>query len=164
MIPAWALRLVLALSAACALIGSAPVVAQTRPAGDPLRVCLLRDNGHADPARLIREPRRFDCTSQQHRLGPGDFWAISQYIGRRSSSETPLNVRTASLWQDGVTLHILYADGTIRRIATVEEIAGWYVFLASDAARYATGIVIPVDGGLDAQQMGLRPITASERG
>ncbi len=52
----------------------------------------------------------------------------------------------------------------LRRIATVEEVAGWYVFLASDAARYATGIVIPLDGGLDAQQMSLRPITANERG
>ncbi|OWK36524.1 SDR family NAD(P)-dependent oxidoreductase [Fimbriiglobus ruber] len=51
----------------------------------------------------------------------------------------------------------------IRRIATPEEIAGWYVFLGSDAARYATGIIIPVDGGLDAQQMAVRPITARER-
>jgi glucose 1-dehydrogenase len=46
----------------------------------------------------------------------------------------------------------------LKRIATVEEIAGWFVFLGSDAARYATGVVIPVDGGLDAQQMGLRPV------
>jgi len=49
----------------------------------------------------------------------------------------------------------------LKRIATVEEIAGWFVFLGSDAARYATGIVIPVDGGLDAQQMGIRPIPES---
>ena len=51
----------------------------------------------------------------------------------------------------------------LRRIGTVEDVAGWYVFLASDAARYATGIVVPVDGGLDAQQMPARPITARER-
>lgn len=50
----------------------------------------------------------------------------------------------------------------LRRIATVEDIAGWFVFLAGDAANYATGIVIPVDGGLDAQQMGLRPVTGAE--
>lgn len=51
----------------------------------------------------------------------------------------------------------------VGRIATVEEVAGWYVFLASDAARYATGVVIPVDGGLNAQQMPSRPITDAER-
>jgi NAD(P)-dependent dehydrogenase (short-subunit alcohol dehydrogenase family) len=52
----------------------------------------------------------------------------------------------------------------VRRIATVEDVVGWYVFLASDAARYSTGAVINVDGGLDAQQMSLRPITDAERG
>jgi NAD(P)-dependent dehydrogenase (short-subunit alcohol dehydrogenase family) len=47
----------------------------------------------------------------------------------------------------------------VRKIATVEDVAGWYVFLASDEARYATGTVIAVDGGLDAQQM----ISAKEK-
>ncbi|HEX4592329.1 MAG TPA: SDR family oxidoreductase, partial [Gemmataceae bacterium] len=51
----------------------------------------------------------------------------------------------------------------LRRIGTVEDVAHWYVFLASDAARYATGVVVPVDGGLNAQQMSLRPITDAER-
>jgi glucose 1-dehydrogenase len=51
----------------------------------------------------------------------------------------------------------------LRRIATVEDVAEWYAFLASDAACYATGIVIPVCGGLDAQQMASRPVTAAER-
>ena len=51
----------------------------------------------------------------------------------------------------------------VRKIASVDDVAGWYVFLASDAARYGTGIVIPVDGGLDAQQMAVRPITEGEK-
>lgn len=33
------------------------------------------------------------------------------------------------------------------RIGTVEDVAGVAVFLASDLARYVTGVVIPVDGG-----------------
>jgi NAD(P)-dependent dehydrogenase (short-subunit alcohol dehydrogenase family) len=52
----------------------------------------------------------------------------------------------------------------VRRIATVADVAGWFAFLASDAASYATGVVIPVCGGLDAQQMPTRPLTAAERG
>ncbi|HEY1377702.1 MAG TPA: SDR family oxidoreductase [Gemmataceae bacterium] len=52
----------------------------------------------------------------------------------------------------------------LRRIGTVDDVAGWYVFLASDAARYATGTIVTVDGGLDAQQMAVRPITDAERG
>jgi glucose 1-dehydrogenase len=51
----------------------------------------------------------------------------------------------------------------IHKIATVDQIASWFVFLSRDAANYATGIVIPVDGGLDAQQMPTRPITNFER-
>ena len=52
----------------------------------------------------------------------------------------------------------------LRRISTVEDVAMWYVFLASDAAGYATGTIVTVDGGLDAQQMPTRPITSHERG
>ena len=51
----------------------------------------------------------------------------------------------------------------LRRIATVEDVAWWYVFLASDRASYSTGSIFKVDGGLDAQQMSLRPVTESER-
>jgi glucose 1-dehydrogenase len=51
----------------------------------------------------------------------------------------------------------------LRRIATVDDLAGWYVFLASDQASYATGTIINVDGGLDAQQMAFRPIASNER-
>lgn len=52
----------------------------------------------------------------------------------------------------------------LRRIATVEDVAHWYVFLASDRASYATGAVFAVDGGLDAQQMAFRPVSEGERG
>lgn len=51
----------------------------------------------------------------------------------------------------------------LRRIATVDDVAHWYVFLASDRASYATGCVYTVDGGLDAQQMAVRPITDAEK-
>ncbi len=50
----------------------------------------------------------------------------------------------------------------VRAIAHTSQIAPWFVFVASDKANYATGAVIIVDGGLDAQQMSQRPIGACE--
>lgn len=75
--------------------------------------------------------------------------------------ETPLT--DFGLKSDPAARQAILDQIPIRRIATPEEIAGWFVFLASDAANYATGIIIPVDGGLDAQQMPSRPITEFER-
>ena len=75
--------------------------------------------------------------------------------------ETPLT--DFGLRSDPVARRSIEEQIPIRKIATVEDIADWFVFLASDAAKYATGIVIPVDGGLDAQQMPSRPLTEAER-
>ena len=75
--------------------------------------------------------------------------------------ETPLT--DFGLKSDPAARQAVLDQIPIRRIATPEEVAGWFVFLASDAANYATGIVVPVDGGLDAQQMPSRPITEFER-
>lgn len=44
-------------------------------------------------------------------------------------------------------LAALTADIPLKRIATVEDVAGVAVFLASDAANYLTGITIPIAGG-----------------
>ena len=47
----------------------------------------------------------------------------------------------------------------VRRNATVGDVAWWYVLLTSDRAADSTGGVFTVDGGLDAQQIALRPWT-----
>jgi glucose 1-dehydrogenase len=75
--------------------------------------------------------------------------------------ETPLT--DFGLRSDPAARQAILEQIPIRRIATVADLAGWYVFLASDAASYATGTIINVDGGLDAQQMPSRPIAAAER-
>ncbi|MSR53676.1 MAG: SDR family oxidoreductase [Gemmataceae bacterium] len=75
--------------------------------------------------------------------------------------ETPLT--DMGLRSEPATRQAILEQIPVRRISTVDDLAMWYVFLASDFASYATGTIINVDGGLDAQQMALRPIAASER-
>jgi glucose 1-dehydrogenase len=75
--------------------------------------------------------------------------------------ETPLT--DWGLKSDPASRQAVIDQIPVRKIATVEDVAGWYVFLASDAARYATGVIVNVDGGLDAQQMPSRPIAPGER-
>lgn len=111
-------RCLLALMACVALLCGAPAQAQKGVAGRSLEVCVLRDTGGMDAAALVRQPGRFDCTTPQHKLGRGSYWVISQDIDQRSRSRAPLNVRLASLWQQGLTLHVLYADGSIQSQAT----------------------------------------------
>lgn len=106
-------RLFLLLGVLCALSGMVTPARAQGKVGQELRTCILRDAGGMDPAALIHHPERFDCTSRQYDLGPGDFWVLSQEIGRRSDAGNPLAVRFASLWQNGLALHTLYADGHI---------------------------------------------------
>lgn len=86
--------------------------------GRPLTVCVLRAHAGDDPARLIRQPERFDCTTKQTSFGPGDYWVISNPIDERSRSRRPLAARIGSVWQQSLTLHVLYADG---RLATMRD-------------------------------------------
>lgn len=75
--------------------------------------------------------------------------------------ETPLT--DMGLRSDPAARRAVEEQIPIRQIATVDDLAMWYVFLASDSASYATGTIVTVDGGLDAQQMASRPITEGER-
>src|SRR6478609_10495644 len=97
------LSLLLAMFALWAAPGTAR--AQAGPVGKPLSVCVSRDSGHDAPAALFRHPERFDCTTPQHRLGAGSYWAISSPIVATSTVEMPLRARIASLWQRGLGLH-----------------------------------------------------------
>ena len=43
------------------------------------------------------------------------------------------------------------AEAPLGRIASPDEVAAAIVFLASDEARFITGVALPVDGGVTAQ-------------
>jgi len=75
--------------------------------------------------------------------------------------ETPLT--DFGLRSDPAARQAVLEQIPLRRMATVDDLAGWYMFLASDQAAYATGSIVTVDGGQDAQQMAFRPIIENER-
>lgn len=86
-------------------------------AGRPLATCIRRALPGQDVRTVLNDLRGFDCTTPQKAFGSGDFWVISDVIGERSRSRRPLAARMLSLWQDRVTLHVLYADGRIETMA-----------------------------------------------
>lgn len=88
-------------------------------------------------------------------------WGFTTVAVAPGLVETPLT--DMGLRSDPAARRAIEDQIPIRKIATVNDLAMWYVFLASDAAGYATGTILTVDGGLDAQQMPSRPITEFER-
>ena len=88
--------------------------------GRPLAVCIRPARPGDDPRAIVRDLAGFDCATPQQQFGPGDFWVVSQPIGERSRSRRPLAARIGSVWQERVTLHVLYADGRMR-IATTQN-------------------------------------------
>lgn len=102
-----------ALAAALGLL-STPAQAQIAnlgagQTGHPLKVCVLPARPGDDPARLIRQPERFDCKTKQTDFGPGDYWVISNPINARPDEH--LVARIGSVWQQNLSLYMLYADG-----------------------------------------------------
>ncbi|MFM7147004.1 MAG: SDR family NAD(P)-dependent oxidoreductase, partial [Actinomycetales bacterium] len=71
-------------------------------------------------------------------------------LGIRVNALAPGYVRTAMagrLLEDAELRAPIDARIPLGRWADPEDIAGPVTFLASDAARYVTGVVLPVDGG-----------------
>jgi NAD(P)-dependent dehydrogenase (short-subunit alcohol dehydrogenase family) len=111
-----------------------------------------------------------------HTLYDASKGAINALVRQLAIELAPLGFTTAAvapgLVETPLTDFGLRSDPTgrraiteqipLRRIATVEDVAEWYTFLATDRAAYATGTIITVDGGLDAQQFALRPIARNE--
>jgi len=53
-----------------------------------------------------------------------------------------------ALWEDEAAPQTARSDGPLRRLGEPRDIGGVAVFLASDAARYITGQLLVVDGGV----------------
>lgn len=105
--------LICAIVALAGILLPAPALATGGSVGTPVAVCVARVAPGDRPAAMFARPGRFDCDSRQETLGPGDYWALSEPLDMRSRPENQRTVRMSSLWQQGLDLHILYADGHI---------------------------------------------------
>jgi diguanylate cyclase (GGDEF)-like protein len=103
------IRLVLALWVALLALAG-PAAAQTAKVGDALSTCVARVAPGDTPAAMLVARERFDCDVAQRGLGEGDYWVIARTLPA-DAGLVPYAVRSASLWQRSLTLHILYADG-----------------------------------------------------
>jgi diguanylate cyclase (GGDEF)-like protein len=89
-----------------------------------LAVCVMPATPSDTASTLFAHPERFDCTTPQDRFGPGSFWVLSEPLPRADAAYRDLNARIASLWQNAVTLHVLYADGHIASTGFTSADAG----------------------------------------
>lgn len=59
--------------------------------------------------------------------------------------------RTQALWAEHPEMHEQFASGSLTRVGLPEDVAQCALYLASDAAGYVSGAIIPVDGGITAK-------------
>jgi diguanylate cyclase (GGDEF)-like protein len=115
---------------------AAPVSAKTTD----LQPCLrAAPNGETVTQMLVR-PGKFDCNVVQNDLPPGNYWARFSVPASTDTVGHPLTFRTASLWDDGLELIIIRADGTIRH---------YRPFIEQDIKplRLGSTLVVPIEEG-----------------
>ncbi|MGK6318127.1 diguanylate cyclase domain-containing protein [Sphingomonas sp. DT-204] len=104
-----------ALLLALALPLGASAAAPAAPAVLQLPVCIAPASPGSTAAEALRGRLPYDCTSTQHRHGPGDYWALSARVPPAAGTGE-VRARVLSLWQRALTLHALYADGHVETI------------------------------------------------
>ncbi len=146
-----------------ALATTQQFVKRCRQAGQGGRILFTTSlNGsRSEPAHTLYDASKGAINALTRQLAielAPDFTTVAIAPGLVETPLTDMGLRSDPAARQAVLDQI-----PVRRIATVEDIAQWFVFLASDAASYSTGSVINVDGGLDAQQMPTRPLSGGEQ-
>lgn len=81
--------------------------------GIPVYRCIRPAAPAEHVAAVFADRSGFSCGTDQRAWGAGDFWVRSHWLPPLPAGA---RLRSVALWQDAVTVHILYADGTIRRV------------------------------------------------
>ncbi|MBB4154853.1 diguanylate cyclase (GGDEF)-like protein [Sphingomonas jinjuensis] len=109
--------------------------AEAPPVEDaPVATCVLPAQPGMTARQLLATPGRFDCTTPQRAFGSGDFWVLSQPLPTiQTRARSPL-IRTGSVWQQSVTLYVLYANGAIRQTGYTSATTGEHLRLGARIA------------------------------
>lgn len=126
MASSWAIRFLSVAIGMMALIALQPAHAGEQPIDLP--VCIAPANVASTPAAALRA--NYNCSTEQYRHGPGDYWARSAPIPA-AASKGEIHVRVNSLWQRGLTLHAIYTDGGVATIRTGSDTLSHHVQLGA---------------------------------
>lgn len=99
--------------AAIFLVAAAATSAVPAGGGVSLTTCIRPARTTEPVAAVFADRRGFSCRAEQRALGAGDFWVRSRWLPTLGAGG---RLRSVAVWQDSVVLHILYADGSIRRL------------------------------------------------
>jgi diguanylate cyclase (GGDEF)-like protein len=116
------------------LLSSAPASAKATD----LHSCLRAAANSETVAQMLAHPGKFDCESGQSTLPPGDYWARFAIGAETKTDSQAMVFRTASLWDEGLKLAVIRADGSIEH---------YRPFLDQGIAplRLGSTVVIPID-------------------
>ena len=98
------------IAAMAVLLGASPAAA-AHQGSDRLRPCVAPASPGDDAAAQF-SAANFDCTTHQPSFGTGDFW-IRMDVAEAPPATEPIALRFGSVWMDGMTVHVRYADGEI---------------------------------------------------
>jgi diguanylate cyclase (GGDEF)-like protein len=78
-----------------------------------LTACVSAVQSNDSLTQILREPSRFDCTSAQSDLPPGDYWIKMDVPASAQPKGQGLVFRTASLWDEGFEIWAIHGDGYV---------------------------------------------------
>lgn len=118
------------LAFVAAFAACSPAFAE-QPAGTRLSLCAAPVRAGQDFAGLIAGKIPLDCNSVQTRHGEGDFWLASQPLRIDVSHPGRLNLRMASVWQNGMTIGLVHADNHVQWIRTTSRTLSRHIVLGA---------------------------------
>ncbi len=110
-----------------ALFAGGPAFALERP----IQSCAARLLPGENALQASANSARFDCSTRQNDLGPGDFAVRLRFDPVTASADDPLVLHTGSVWQDGETVHMLYADGSEAKLELTSQTTSRFLTLGA---------------------------------